>query len=230
MDQKTNRLISSYIAIQMERGMNTDCIISDFRQCGISRQDLADCGLLVGGNVSPSGVTSISLSQDAIRLLAAMYKRACEKAEDTAEDIADSFARMGFTHKDLKAFELEDLAEDMYGTDEYFNEDDEQPGPICPVDIINMKGMPRAFRIEDYTLEECPHCETEVVIRSRGVSICPKCKRVILPCTKCDSCTTPCPYGYTGRYGERLRPTCPPVSKEEAQFYLDELKRRKRNG
>lgn len=230
MDQKTNRLVASYIAIQMERGKSTDCIISEFRQCGISRQDLVDCGLLVGGSVAPSELTSVSISQDAIRLLAAMYKRVCEKSEDTAEDIADAFARMGFTHKDLESFELGELTEDMSDSDECFNEEDELPGPSCPVDIATMKGMPRAFRFEDYTLEECQHCESEVVIRAKGISICPKCKRAILPCTKCDSCTTPCPYGYTGRYGERLRPTCPPVSKEEAQFYLDELKRRKRNG
>lgn len=232
MDKKTKLLVSSYIGMRMEEGKSTEDIVNDFNQCGISKQDLVNSGLLVSRSLTPSDSSSVQISVNAMRMIAARYVAACTQAGDGQRDIADAFARMGFTRNELGCFGLSMFClESSYFEEDSldcFDEADEQQGSVSTVDVTHMRGMPQPFAFEDYTLEECQFCETEVVIRSTGVSVCPKCKRPILPCTKCSSCTSPCPYDHTGRFGLRLRPTNPPITKEETEFYLKELERRKR--
>lgn len=220
MDQKTRQLVSAYIDIQAETEKNAKDIMKDIAQCGISRQDLVDNSVATG-----------QISFKNLSALAARYARACSQAGYEQEDITDAFARMGFTRAELKRFGLSMYCVDDGGVGHddlgCFDESDKQPGATSPIDVTNMRGMPRQFAFEDYTLEECQFCETDVVIRSTGVSTCPKCGRPILPCTKCSSCTSPCPYDYTGHFGQRQRPTNPLITKEETEFYLKELERRK---
>lgn len=230
MNQKTKRLVSAYIDIQAEEGKSAEDIVRDCERCGISRKDLADSGLLVGSELTSDQITSTQSHSWNLSMLAAKYAAACGLAGYEQADVADAFARMGFTRDELSNFGLSLFCMDDGGNDDDldgFDENDKQQGATSSVDIANMRGMPRQFSFEDYTLEECQFCESEVVIRATGISICPKCKRPILPCTKCSSCTSPCPYDYTGRFGLRQRPTNPLITKEETEFYLKELERRK---
>lgn len=40
----------------------------------------------------------------------------------------------------------------------------------------------------DYTIEYCPGCETEQVIFNDGITICPDCGKLLLPCGNCEVC------------------------------------------
>ena len=122
--------------------------------------------------------------------------------------------------------------EGVEAEDDFPYEGDEAPA-VVNVDMAASFTQPpvkrdsHLLRFEDYTLEECPNCESEVVIRAKGISRCPRCGKPILPCTTCSSCTTPCPYGYTGRFNERLKPTNPAITQREVDFYMAELNKRK---
>lgn len=53
------------------------------------------------------------------------------------------------------------------------------------------------FRMDDpnnYTIEYCPHCDSEVAIYSRGITACPNCDERLAPCSICDDCIEKCPY------------------------------------
>lgn len=43
------------------------------------------------------------------------------------------------------------------------------------------------YNFDEYCDEYCPCCDTEVVIPSFGVSFCPNCGELILPCSMCDT-------------------------------------------
>ena len=45
---------------------------------------------------------------------------------------------------------------------------------------------------DGYCDEWCPCCDTEVVIPSFGVSFCPNCGELILPCSMCDASYNDC--------------------------------------
>lgn len=81
---------------------------------------------------------------------------------------------------------------------------------------------------EDYTIEFCPHCETEVAIRSHGVTACPVCGKPLAPCSVCHDerggchAMEPCPYGCStggsGAEDENKAITNPPMTPEEMAF------------
>ena len=80
------------------------------------------------------------------------------------------------------------------------------------------------FKAEDYTLEYCPFCDSEVVIYSKGVTACPECGAPLAPCSVCESCSDPCPYGCTGgEEDEHKAVTNPAITKEEIEFALKAL-------
>lgn len=81
---------------------------------------------------------------------------------------------------------------------------------------------------EDYTIEYCPFCDTEVAIRSHGVTACPECGKPLAPCSVCHDerggClkSEPCPYGCLsggdGSEDENIPITNPPMTPEEVTF------------
>ena len=163
-----------------------------------------------------------------VRQLMGVAKDILQDAGDEPEDVTDSLERMGFTCEEMAEYGFEGVAAE----DDFPYEEDEAPA-VVNVDMAASFMQPpvkrdsNPLRFEDYTLEECPNCESEVIIRATGISRCPRCGKPILPCTTCSSCTTPCPYGYTGRFNERLKPTNPPITQREVDFYMSELSRRK---
>ncbi len=49
-------------------------------------------------------------------------------------------------------------------------------------------------KIKETTYEVCPFCENEVELAYKFTpQICPKCGNIIMPCSICNTCTTPCP-------------------------------------
>lgn len=80
---------------------------------------------------------------------------------------------------------------------------------------------------EDYTIEWCPHCDTEQVIYSEGVTACLKCHKPLLPCSVCeDGCriTQPCPYDMTGALGDDKIPVIRKITSAEKKWYLKQIK------
>ena len=86
---------------------------------------------------------------------------------------------------------------------------------------------------EDYTIEYCPFCDQEVVIRSHGITACPSCGKPLAPCSVCslaftgcyadcnpdENTETGCPYGCTGGAEDEFKPiTNPPMTAEEIAF------------
>ena len=81
---------------------------------------------------------------------------------------------------------------------------------------------------EDYTIEYCPYCDTDVAIHAHGVTACPESGKPLAPCTVCHderggcSATEPCPYGcaYGGEClkDETIQITNPPMTPEEIAF------------
>lgn len=80
------------------------------------------------------------------------------------------------------------------------------------------------YKQEDYTIEYCPFCDTEVAIRAHGVTACPECGKPLAPCSVCHGCVmgpphSACPYGCTGgAEDERKTITAPPMTAEEIAF------------
>lgn len=74
---------------------------------------------------------------------------------------------------------------------------------------------------DKYTVELCPHCNTEVVINALGVTACPHCGKPVAPCSVCydadTSCTDECPYAENDK--EITEITAFPVTREE----MDEI-------
>ena len=64
-------------------------------------------------------------------------------------------------------------------------------------DIDHRKYVVRVSDFDEYCDEYCPCCDTEVVIPSFGVSFCPNCGELIIPCSMCSpdyhDCSK-CPY------------------------------------
>lgn len=52
---------------------------------------------------------------------------------------------------------------------------------------VEVLGEDGNYEWDEYCVEWCSCCDTEVVIRSFGVSFCPNCGERILPCTMCDT-------------------------------------------
>lgn len=78
-----------------------------------------------------------------------------------------------------------------------------------------------SYRMEDYTFEYCPSCESDVVIYANGVTACPNCGEPLAPCSVCETCDySTCPYGCTD-CGTHIDAeiTNPPISKEEQGWY-----------
>lgn len=59
---------------------------------------------------------------------------------------------------------------------------------------------------ENFTIEMCPYCGKEEVIYAQGITPCPDCGNLILPCSCCEDCTDNCPYEIfeTGEYNRNL--------------------------
>ena len=52
---------------------------------------------------------------------------------------------------------------------------------------------------DNFSVEVCPSCESEFVIRVPGISVCPFCGCSVVPCSLCDECDySNCPYECTG--------------------------------
>lgn len=223
-------LISSYISMSMEQGFEMPELLDKLTHLGFSRRDLSAMGVIVLGNgreVSFSGEDSMvahRFNEHQVSSLLSSYLSVYKQAtgatlesSDEREELVDCLERFGFTPEDLEVLNFERA--------------------IGPEELPHITTGPRAtqaapqkaqMREEDYTLEQCPSCEEEVVIRATGISRCPSCGRPILPCTKCSSCTTPCPYGYMGRWDKTLKPTNPPISHEEVEFFLKCVERESR--
>jgi hypothetical protein len=71
----------------------------------------------------------------------------------------------------------------------------------------------------DYTIEYCPHCDSEQVIYAKGITACPECGAPLAPCSMCVSCDyATCPYGCTGGEEDSHKTiTNPHISKEIAK-------------
>ena len=84
--------------------------------------------------------------------------------------------------------------------------------------------MKVSMKPEDYTIEYCPYCESEVAIRSHGITTCPSCGKPLAPCSVCcaergDCNYGLCPYGCTGGAEDEFKPiTNPPMTEEEIAF------------
>lgn len=82
------------------------------------------------------------------------------------------------------------------------------------------------MRIEDYTMEYCPYCDTEVVIHAHGVTRCPLCGMPLAPCSVCHDerggCKNgiPCPYGCDGKNDDIKPVTMPDITFDEMQFVI----------
>lgn len=86
------------------------------------------------------------------------------------------------------------------------------------------------FDQNQYTLELCPYCDTEVVIYSKGVTACPQCKKPVVPCSVCDTCPSICPYGCTGKYSDRFLRITKHITQQEINDYTVSQERHKRIG
>ena len=81
------------------------------------------------------------------------------------------------------------------------------------------------WKIEDYTIEMCPWCETEQVIFSHGVTGCPNCGKPLAPCSVCTEenggCDyDKCPYGCDGSENDGKKPiTNRAITEEERKLY-----------
>lgn len=84
--------------------------------------------------------------------------------------------------------------------------------------------MKMKFDPENYTIEYCPWCDTEVVIYSKGVTACPNCGKPLAPCSACEGkCQEPCPYGCDGTENDEHKPIDRYISQEEIEFGLKVL-------
>lgn len=73
-----------------------------------------------------------------------------------------------------------------------------------------------------FTIEYCPHCDTEQVIWSHGVTACPHCGKPLAPCSVChdeaiaDVCYN-CPYGCNDQ--DNPAPiTMPDINEDDANW------------
>lgn len=228
---KIKNLISAYSAIRIDYGDSMDEILADLKVQGFTCETLMRLGVInIPGKAADLDLTEADeFGKETVHWLFEEYSSLCQEAGDEPEDVTDSLERMGFTCEEMSEYGFEGVeAEDDFP----YDEDDEAPS-VINVNVAERFTQPpvkrdsHPLRFEDYTLEECPNCESEVVIRATGISRCPCCGKPILPCTTCSSCTTPCPYGYTGRFNERLKPTNPPITQKEIDFYMNELEKRK---
>lgn len=250
LDKKLSNLICAYISIRLELEDTSHEILDALNDMGFKSETVLQLLGKSGGvryNPIPDREEDdpADHKEPAMRLMQD-YVQKCRLCGDEPSDTVAALTMMGYSCNDLMDLGLRtlldetrrqadgydfgyiaDCADDDIGTpaDEEADPMPEDPGP--DEQDVEPEHTGR-YRFEDYTLEECPNCESEVVIRASGISRCPRCGKPILPCTVCSSCRTPCPYGYTGRYGERLRPTNPPLSLEETDFYMEELERRKK--
>lgn len=223
-------LVSAYSAIRIDYGDPMDEILLDLREHGFSSEALLRLGVIdiPGKTADFAFADDEDFGKESVHWLFDEYIALCQDAGDEPEDVTDSLERMGFTCEEMAEYGFNGVeAEDGFPYEE-----DEAPA-VIDVDVAASFTQPpfkresHRLRFEDYTLEECQNCESEVVIRATGISRCPRCGKPILPCTTCSSCTTPCPYGYTGRYNEHLKPTNPPITQREVDFYMSELKKRR---
>ena len=82
----------------------------------------------------------------------------------------------------------------------------------------------QTLKAEDYTFEYCPFCENEVVIHATGITACPECGKPLAPCSVCERCSNPCPYGCTGGEADETKPvTMPPMTQAEIDFAREHL-------
>lgn len=228
--KKIKNLVSAYSAIRIDYGDFMDEILLDLKEHGFSSEALLRLGVIdiPGKAASLTAAGNEEFEKESVHWLFNEYTSLCQDAGDEPEDITDSLERLGFTCEEMAEYGFEGVEAE----DDFPYEEDEAPA-VVNVDMAASFMQPpvkrdnHPLRFEDYTLEECPNCESEVVIRATGISRCPRCGKPILPCTTCSSCTTPCPYGYTGRFNERLKPTNPPITQREVNFYMTELNKRK---
>lgn len=227
---RIKNLVSAYTAVRIDYGDFMDEILLDLREHGFSSEALLRLGVIdIPGKATDSAFAdNEEFGEESVHWLFNEYASLCQEAGDEPKDVTDSLERMGFTYEEMAEYGFEGVEAE----DDFPYEEDEAPA-VVDVNVDASFTQPpvkrdsHPLRFEDYTLEECQSCESEVVIRATGISRCPHCGKTILPCTTCSSCTTPCPYGYTGRFNERLKPTNPPITQKEVDFYMSELKKRK---
>lgn len=75
---------------------------------------------------------------------------------------------------------------------------------------------------DNFTIEYCPSCGSEIVVRIPGISQCPLCGCSIVPCSLCEECDhLECPYGCTGRSDDlKLPADREPVNEEDTAYIL----------
>lgn len=255
MEKKTVNLICSYLSLRWEMDDTTDVILAALGAMGFHRNSIlrllgkldyiyqeAENADRPTDDVPEEEAPTPS---DAPKRLIDDYVQRCREYGVSSADIESALKMMGYTQGDLLKLGLQTLVTEaksemfQYDADLMLDNFDaekesDEPETYGEREEEDLDSDPAsdaqpslAYQFEDYTLEECPNCESEVVIRATGISRCPRCGKPILPCTKCHSCRTPCPYGYTGRYSDHLRPTNPPISQEEVEFYMSELEKRK---
>ena len=83
---------------------------------------------------------------------------------------------------------------------------------------------PEPQNIDNYTIEYCPFCDSEVVIYSTGITACPECGKPLAPCSMCSDCIDPCPYGCKGDSSDEFKAvTNPLITPEEIDWVRKHL-------
>ena len=117
--------------------------------------------------------------------LDARFEAAAEKQWDELDFFMD-LLDTGFTLADINKY-----CPEKY---EYSKKFMEEHGLIP--DVIDAAG--NVYDPQDYTIETCPVCGREEVIRIKGVTRC-RCGYPLAPCSACESCNyATCPYGCDG--------------------------------
>ena len=95
------------------------------------------------------------------------------------------------------------------------------------VDEVLRRQRAAEFDPNDYTIEYCSCCESEVAIRAKGITACPSCGKPLVPCSVCinehdNGCCglgSDCPCGCDGiGDADKLLTTAPPMTPEEIVF------------
>ena len=95
------------------------------------------------------------------------------------------------------------------------------------IDEVLRRKQTADFDPNDYTIEYCSCCESEVAIRAKGITACPSCGKPLVPCSVCinerdNGCCglgSDCPCGCNGTDdADKLPITAPPMTPEEIVF------------
>lgn len=125
--------------------------------------------------------------------LDARFEAAAEEQWDELDFFMD-LLETGFTLADINKY-----CPEKY---EYSKKFMEEHGLIP--DVIDAAG--NVYDPKDYTIETCPDCGREEVIRIKGVTRC-RCGYSLAPCSVCEGCNyATCPYGCDGTSKDAEKP------------------------